>query len=70
MNFIAFLSFIILIITILTLVFGVITYFMYKAREKKNSSATFSYEEVLEEEEIDYIFFTQVSENQSASLIT
>jgi len=63
MNFIAFLSFIILIITILTLVFGVITYFMYKAREKKNSSAASSYEGILEEEEVNYIFFTQISEN-------
>ncbi|ROR39471.1 hypothetical protein EDC58_1411 [Caminibacter pacificus] len=59
MNLLAFLSMLILIITIITLVFGVITYFLYKTRErvKKNISKELIYEEVLEDVGGKYIFF-------------
>jgi len=59
MNLLAFLSMLILIITILTLIFGVITYFLYKTREKmkKNISKEILYEEVLESVGDKYIFF-------------
>ena len=58
MNLIAFLSFSILIITILTLVFGVIAYFLYKARENKKSAKTANYKEMTEELGTEYIFIT------------
>jgi len=58
MNIIAFLSFTILIITILTLVFGVIAYFLYKARENKKAVNQSSYEDMLKELDSDYIFLT------------
>jgi heme/copper-type cytochrome/quinol oxidase subunit 2 len=58
MNLIGIMSIVILVITILTLVFGVIAYFMYKIREKRNSQRTpTSYEEKCIELGTDYIFF-------------
>lgn len=59
MNLLSFLSFLILAITLLTMVFGVIAYFLYKAREKKKSAPALTYEEVLEQEESEYLFFTK-----------
>ena len=49
----------ILIITIITLVFGVITYFLYKTREssKKTISKEVIYEEVLGNVGGKYVFF-------------
>jgi heme/copper-type cytochrome/quinol oxidase subunit 2 len=59
MNLLAFLSMLILIITIITLVFGVITYFLYKTREssKKTISKEVIYEEVLGNVGGKYVFF-------------
>jgi len=59
MNLLAFLSMLILIITILTLIFGVITYFLYKTREKMKKSAAkeLLYEEVRESVGGKYVFF-------------
>jgi len=59
MNLLSFLSFLILAITLLTMVFGVIAYFLYKAREKKKGEAEISYEEALEIENDKYLFFTK-----------
>jgi biopolymer transport protein ExbB/TolQ len=47
----------ILIITLLTLIFGVIAYFLYKSREKKNKKEELSYEDVLHKLEDKYVFF-------------
>jgi len=58
MNLIAFLSFTILIITILTLVFGVIAYFLYKAREQKKSTKEISYQDMTKKLGSKYIFLT------------
>lgn len=62
MNFIALLSFIILIITILTLVFGIIAYFLYKAREKKSKQKNrlIPYEEALKKENSSLLFFKKI----------
>jgi len=57
MNLLSFLSFLILAITLLTMVFGVIAYFLYKAREKKKGEAEMTYEQALEFENDKYIFF-------------
>jgi heme/copper-type cytochrome/quinol oxidase subunit 2 len=57
MNLLSFLSFLILAITLLTMVFGVIAYFLYKAREKKKESAELTYEKVLELEGKELLFF-------------
>jgi len=59
MNLLSFLSFLILAITLLTMVFGVIAYFLYKAREKKKSAEKISYAEALELEEKELLFFTK-----------
>ena len=59
MNLLSFLSFLILAITLLTMVFGVIAYFLYKARERKKSAPSLTYEEVLEKEESELLFFTK-----------
>jgi len=59
MNLLSFLSMLILAITLLTMVFGVIAYFLYKAREKKKNVAALTYEEVLEEKGIELLFFTK-----------
>jgi len=59
MNLLSFLSFLILAITLLTMVFGVIAYFLYKAREKKKAQAEITYEEALEHEESELLFFTK-----------
>lgn len=58
MNLIGIMSIVILVITILTLVFGVIAYFMYKIREKKNTKKVpTGYEEKCIELGTDFIFF-------------
>ena len=59
MNLLSFLSFLILAITLLTMVFGVIAYFLYKAREKKKNEVEITYEEALEHEGSDLLFFTR-----------
>jgi heme/copper-type cytochrome/quinol oxidase subunit 2 len=59
MNLLSFLSFLILAITLLTMVFGVIAYFLYKAREKKKGEAEITYEQALEFENDKYIFFRE-----------
>ncbi len=59
MNLLSFLSFLILAITLLTMVFGVIAYFLYKAREKKKGEDKLTYEEVIENEESEFLFFTR-----------
>jgi heme/copper-type cytochrome/quinol oxidase subunit 2 len=59
MNLLSFLSFLILAITLLTMVFGIVAYFLYKAREKKKGESKISYEEALEREEDEYLFFTK-----------
>lgn len=57
MNLLSFLSFLILAITLLTMVFGVIAYFLYKARERKKGEQKIGYDEALELEKRDYLFF-------------
>jgi heme/copper-type cytochrome/quinol oxidase subunit 2 len=59
MNLLSFLSFLILVITLLTMVFGVIAYFLYKAREKKKGVAKITYDEALELEKKEMLFFTK-----------
>ncbi|HIE35126.1 MAG TPA: hypothetical protein EYP79_02875 [Campylobacterales bacterium] len=61
MNILSFLSALILVITIITLVFGVISYFLYKAREKKKKSISkkISYEEALKEIGGEYVYFEE-----------
>jgi len=59
MNLLSFMSFLILGITILTMVFGVLAYFLYKTRERKQHKALESYEQVLAKSEDDYLFFTK-----------
>jgi len=41
------------------MVFGVIAYFLYKAREKKKNVTELNYEEALEKEKAEYLFFKQ-----------
>lgn len=57
MNLLSFLSFLILAITLLTMVFGVIAYFLYKAREKKKGASNITYEEALKLEDTELLFF-------------
>lgn len=57
MNLLSFLSFLILAITLLTMVFGIVAYFLYKAREKKKGENDISYEETLERQGVDLLFF-------------
>ena len=57
MNLLSFLSMLILAITLLTMVFGVIAYFLYKAREKKKNIIDITYKEALREEKTDLLFF-------------
>ncbi len=59
MNLLGFLSVLILIITIITLVFGVIAYFLYKAREKKKKTVSkeITYEEALQQIGDEYVYF-------------
>jgi len=59
MNLLSFLSFLILAITLLTMVFGVIAYFLYKAREKKKGGDELTYEKLLEEQEGGLVFFNK-----------
>ena len=56
-TYLSFLSMLILAITLLTMVFGVIAYFLYKAREKKKNIDTVSYEEILKKEKKQLLFF-------------
>lgn len=66
MNLIAFMTFSILVITILTLVFGVLAYFLYKVRESKKKVITTSesYDEILERNQKEYIFFKEIGQNE------
>lgn len=57
MNLLSFLSMLILAITLLTMVFGVIAYFLYKAREKKKSVDHITYEQALLDEKKEFLFF-------------
>ncbi len=57
MNLLSFLSFLILAITLLTMVFGVIAYFLYKAREKKKGAPNITYEQAIELENSELLFF-------------
>ena len=59
MNLLSFLSFLILAITLLTMVFGVIAYFLYKARERKKGAAKITYEEALDLEKKEMLFFSK-----------
>jgi len=59
MNLLSYLSFLILAITLLTMVFGVVAYFLYKAREKKKGESKITYEEALEREDSELLFFTK-----------
>jgi len=59
MNLLSFMSFLILAITLLTMAFGIVAYFLYKAREKKRDKPEVSYEELLEKEGTDMLFFTK-----------
>jgi heme/copper-type cytochrome/quinol oxidase subunit 2 len=59
MNLLSFLSFLILGITLLTMVFGVVAYFLYKARERKKGATEITYEEALEAEGTEMLFFTR-----------
>jgi len=50
----------ILVITIITLVFGLISYFMYKMREKQKKKSTqkeLLYEDILQELKTKYVYF-------------
>ncbi len=57
MNVLSFMSFLVLGITILTMIFGVIAYFLYKARERKQKRDEVTYEDVLDSEGEAYLFF-------------
>ena len=57
MNVLSFMSFLVLGITILTMIFGVIAYFLYKARERKQKRDEVTYEDVLYSEGEAYLFF-------------
>lgn len=57
MNLLSFLSLLIMAITILTMVFGVIAYFLYKAKEKKRGGEEITYEQTLEIENKELLFF-------------
>ncbi len=59
MNILSFLSFLILVITLLTMVFGVIAYFLYKARERKKIDTEVTYDEALQQENRRYLFFDE-----------
>ncbi len=60
MNLLTFMSFLILAVTILTMIFGVVSYFMYKARERKKSGEQITYQETLIKENQEYLFFEEV----------
>ena len=66
MNLLSFLSMLILAITLLTMVFGVIAYFLYKAREKKKNIIDITYEEALRVEKTDLLFFTKDNDELSS----
>ena len=61
MNVLSFLAMMILIITIITLSFGLVAYFLYKARERKRAEnkKEVTYEEVLNETDDKFIFFEE-----------
>jgi len=62
MNFIAFMSFSVLVIIILTLIFGIISYFLYKMRErqKRKGSDVITYEELKEDEGREFLYLEEV----------
>ena len=62
MNLLTFMSFLILAVTILTMVFGVISYFMYKAREKKKHGEVVTYEDELGRQNVNYLFFDEIKD--------
>ena len=59
MNLLSLMSFVILAISIITMVFGIIAYFLYKARERKQQEKLESYDEALERKGEEYLFFTK-----------
>ena len=59
MNLLTFMSFLILAVTILTMVFGVISYFMYKAREKKKHGEIVTYSDEIMMKNVAFLFFEQ-----------
>ena len=61
MNLLSFLSFLILTITLLTMVFGVVAYFLYKAREKKKGENDITYEEALERSGGELLFLARAA---------
>ncbi|NPA82268.1 MAG: hypothetical protein GXO31_06635 [Epsilonproteobacteria bacterium] len=61
MKLLTFMSFIILTVTILTMVFGIIAYFLYKARERKKFARKASYEEILTTANKQTLFFKEKS---------
>ena len=61
MNILTFVSFLILTIIILTVVFGIISYFMYKARDKKQDE-TITYKEELQKQQKEFLFFYEVKD--------
>ena len=62
MNLLTFMSFLILAVTILTMVFGVISYFMYKAREKKKHGEVITYEDEVKDKNVTFLFFDEVKD--------
>ncbi len=60
MNLLTFMSFLILAVTILTMIFGVVSYFMYKARERKKEGEEMTYDDILSETNSEMLFFVEV----------
>jgi len=61
MNLLSFMSFLILGITILTMIFGVLAYFLYKTRERKQQKSAESYDEVIAKNQDEFLFFNRES---------
>lgn len=61
MKILTFMSFIILTITILTVVFGIISYFMYKVKDKKQDEMI-TYKDELEKQKKEFLFFDKVKD--------
>ena len=59
MKLLTFMSFVILIVTVLTMVFGIIAYFLYKARERKKNKRKLSYDEILSSAKREKLFFRE-----------
>jgi len=62
MNFIAFMSFSVLVIIILTLVFGIVSYFLYKMRErqKRKGHEVITYEDLKSDEGREFLYLEEV----------